>query len=391
MHISIFARRRARRGLTIALAALSLPVIFGVASLCIDAGVLMLARAQLTTEADAAALAGAYQLNDPARINPTFSLANDMAAARIHALAIGRANSVLGQAAVLNDNPTNDPSGDVVIGFIDMTASNAPLVTSAASTAQFNSVQVQARCTSDHGGLVPSYFSKVLGFSDQSVVIPGTATVQNYAISGFKCSPSGQPTAFIPMALSLTTYNAMLTGLTTDSYTYTPTPKPAQVTVGPDGLYESSLYPSGSGAGNWGTLRVGVNNNGTSTLASQIQNGLTTDDISASFGCFMSLSPSIQMSGNPGVSLGLKSALQSLVGKVVVVAIYDPAGTTGNGSNLQYTVVKLASVVVLGTAFNGVHSSVIIQPSLLTDPTAVPGAVQSSWSAGGVVRLHLSR
>src|SRR5205823_2679010 len=126
----------------------------------------------------------------------------------------------------------------------------------------------------------------------------------------------------IPIALSLTTYNAMLSQLTTDNYTFKP--KTAQVVSGPDGLYESSLYPAGSGAGNWGTLRVGVNNNGTPTLAGQIQNGLTTNDIGASFGCSMQLSPTVQASGNPGLSLGLKPALQSLVGKTVIVAIYDP-------------------------------------------------------------------
>jgi hypothetical protein len=192
----------------------------------------------------------------------------------------------------------------------------------------------------------------------------------------------------IPIALSSTTYDAMLSKLTTDNYTFKP--KTAQVLGGPDGLYESSLYPVSSGAGNWGTLRVGVNNNGTPTLASQIQKGLTTDDIRASFGCSMQLNPTLQSPGNPGVSLGLKPALQSLVGKTVIVPIYDPARTTGTGANLQYTIVKFAAVAVLYTYFNGVHSGVIVQPVLTSDTTAVLGPAQSSWTTGGIVRLHLS-
>jgi hypothetical protein len=369
--------------------ALLLLVILGVLALCIDSGVFAVARAQLTTEADAAALAGASKLNDPARISATFNLSGDVSAAQARAQTIGQANKVLGQAAVINANATNDPNGDIVVGYINTTTPNAPLVTAAASTSLFNSVQVKAQRTSNHGGPVPAYFSRVLGFSDVPIAIQSTATVQNYAINGFKCSPSGISTKMVPITLSVTTYNAMLAGLTTDTYTYQASS--GQVLSGADGLYESSIFPVGSGAGNWGTLRVGVNNNSTAVLSSQIQNGLTTDDISNSFGCFMALNPTIQSPGNPGVSLGLKPALLSLVGKTVIVPIYDPTKITGTGSNLQYTIVNFAAVVVLNTSFNGVHSSVTVQPSLVNDPTVVPGAVQPSWSAGGVVRLHLSR
>jgi Flp pilus assembly protein TadG len=388
MHTDVFSKRRARRGLAIALVALLLPVILGVLGLCIDTGVLIVARAHLVTAADAGALAGAYQLNDPGRIAPNFDLSNDIAAARAQALAIGQANTVLGKKAVLNDNPSNDPAGDVVIGYVDVTTPHTQLVTGSASPSTFNSVQVRAQRTGDHGGLVPSFFSKVIGFGDRSLVVQSTATVQNYAINGFRCSPSGLYTKMIPIALSSTTYNAMLSKSTTDNYTFKP--KTAQVLGGPDGLYESSLYPVSSGAGNWGTLRVGVNNNGTPTLASQIQKGLTTDDIRAGFGCSMQLNPTLQSPGNPGVSLGLKPALQSLVGKTVIVPIYDPARTTGTGANLQYTIVKFAAVAVLYTYFNGVHSGVIVQPVLTSDTTAVLGPAQSSWTTGGIVRLHLS-
>ena len=57
---------------------------------------------------------------------------------------------------------------------------------------------------------------------------------------------------------------------------------------GGDGLLEFSVYPVRLGAGNWGTLRVGMNNNSTSVLENQIQYGLTTDDMSYSLGSSMS-------------------------------------------------------------------------------------------------------
>src|SRR4051812_7115355 len=114
-----------KRGAAIALVALLLPVILGVMGLCIDLGVTMVARSQLTTEADAGALAGAYKLNDPGRIARNYDLTNAMAAARAQALAIGQANTVLGQKCVLIDNPSNAAGGDIVIGYIDINTPNS--------------------------------------------------------------------------------------------------------------------------------------------------------------------------------------------------------------------------------------------------------------------------
>ena len=210
MNMTIPVRRQVRRGYVIALVALLLPLIFGVLAALCRRGRFRRRPAQLVTEGDAAALAGAAKLNDPARINPNYSLSGDISAAQSQALKIGRANKVLGQNAVLNANTNNDPNGDVVIGYIDMTAPNSSLVTSSVNTSLFNSVQVKAQSTSDHGGSVPAFFSKLLGFGDTPLVVQSTATVQNYAISGFKCSPSGTYTKMIPITLSLTTYDAML-------------------------------------------------------------------------------------------------------------------------------------------------------------------------------------
>src|SRR3954449_7346380 len=107
MHTNFSSARPTRRGAAIALFALLLPVILGILGLCIDAGVTMVARAHLLTESDSGALAGAYQLKDPGRVAPNYNLATAMAAARAQALKIGQANVVLGQKAVLIDNPSN--------------------------------------------------------------------------------------------------------------------------------------------------------------------------------------------------------------------------------------------------------------------------------------------
>ena len=78
---------------------------------------------------------------------------------------------------------------------------------------------------------------------------------------------------FLPIVLDKATYAKMMKKETTDLYTYNPTTK--SVTPGPDGITESKLYPVGAGyPGNWGTIKVGVNNNSTATLGSQIRYGI---------------------------------------------------------------------------------------------------------------------
>lgn len=381
-----------RRGLCFAMLAIMLPAIIGFTGVCIDIGVLALANAQLKTVADAAALAGAKQLNDSARLAPNFNISNDVATARKRAIAIGQANTVLGQPAVLVDNPNNTSGGDILIGYKNLGVAGSTLDTTSATMSLYNTVQVTARRTGDHTGVVPAFFSQAIGFNGSALSVTSMATVQNYAIQGFKCTPSATRSHLIPITLSLTTYNAMLAGLTTDNYTY----KNSSVYSGGDGLYESSLYPVGSGSGNWGTVRIGVSNNSTSVLSNQIQYGVTTDQIAAASptGCSLQLGSGtaiLKLGGNPGVSLGIRSALDSLVGQTVIVPIYDPAQSGGNGSNYMYGIVQFAAMTVLHNYFNGVHSGVIVQPALVSDSTAILGSPQPSWVSGGVVRLRLSQ
>src|SRR4051794_32227914 len=88
---------RRRRGLCFALLAVLMPAILAFTGICIDIGVLALGNCQLKTVADAAALAGAKQLNNPARLAANYSVGNDLISVRKRAIAIGQANSVLGE------------------------------------------------------------------------------------------------------------------------------------------------------------------------------------------------------------------------------------------------------------------------------------------------------
>jgi Flp pilus assembly protein TadG len=134
------------RGSILTLTAVLLFAFFGLAALAVDIGVIATARAQLETVADAAALAGAMQLAINSS-DPTVAQAQ----AQTQAIAIGQANYVLNQPAVIDANDV-----EVNIGT--------------------NSVKVTAKRSGDHVGLVPAFFSSLLGYSSFPVSVSSTAT-----------------------------------------------------------------------------------------------------------------------------------------------------------------------------------------------------------------------
>jgi hypothetical protein len=319
------------------------------------------------------------------------NLAAEITAANQQALSLATSNLVLGSAPVLSANTSNQSGGQILIGYLDPTKPSSTLDSSSASTSRFNSVQVNLLRDANHGGAVPTVFAQLMGCKGTAITLTSTATAHCYSVSGFHAVGSLNA-RLLPIVLDKTTWQAMMTGQTIDQYTYNATTN--TVATGADGIYESQLYPVGSGSpGNWGTIKVGVSNNGTSTLSSQIQYGITPDQLATFANSTIQLDttqspPSITFSGNPGLSAGIKGALTSIIGTPVAVPIYDQNG--GNGNNAWYRVIGFQPARILAVSFQGNPKYVIIQPCLLNDETAIAGTSQS-WTSGGLISVQLSR
>lgn len=384
--------KRHRRGVAALLFAFLLPMFVGFMTLSVDSSVIATARAQLSTAADAAALAGAMQLANEYRVRGSTNLTSTISAANQAAVSFAASNNVLGQPVAVVANTSNTAGGDVVIGYLNPNNTTGTLDSSAAMTSLFNSVQVTAARSPTRTGVVPTFFASLLGFSGTTVSVTSTALAWNYSISGFQSTGSLRA-GMLPIVLDQTTYNAMIAGTTTDQYTYNPTT--GTVVSGADGITESLLYPVSAGLpGNWGTIKVGVNNNSTAVLNDQILNGISPAQLATFPGGVIQLDqtltpPSITFSGNPGISAGIKSSLESIIGEPVTIPIYDQSG--GNGSNAWYRVIQFAAVRILSVNFQGNPKYVIVQPALVNDATAIRGSAQSSWSAGGMIVLHLAK
>ena len=149
-----------------------------------------------------------------------------------------------------------------MVGYLDPTSTSATFSNSG-SASSFNAVQVTLARDSSHGGLIPRYFSNLMGFPGASQTVTSTAVAQPYSISGLKAVGSNsEPAADCPESVELRQHDGRHLGRPVHLELSTQT-----VTSGPDGIAESTTYPvSGGLAGNWGTIKVGVSNNSTSTL-----------------------------------------------------------------------------------------------------------------------------
>lgn len=385
---------RGRKGAAAVITAALLPAFIGFAALSTDTAIIAVARSEMSTAADAAALAGAWQLADEYRVRGATNLTSEIAAANSQAVALGTANMVIGAAPVVDSNASNQAGGQILVGYLDPNNPSSTINSSSSATSTFNSVQVNILRDASHGGPVPTVFAQIMGFKGTNISVSSTATAVPYSISGFRAVGSLNA-GLLPIVLDSVTWQNMLAGAgyATDQYTYVPSSN--TVVSGPDGIYESQLYPVSSGSpGNWGTIEVGVSNNSTSTLSSQIQYGITPSQLATFPNSTIQLDttqspPSITFSGNPGISAGIKSALSSIIGDPVVVPIYDEAG--GNGSNAWYRVIAFQPARILSVNFQGNPKYVIIQPCLINDATAIPGTAQSSWTSGGLISVQLTR
>src|SRR5436309_28520 len=71
---------------------------------------------------------------------------------------------------------------------------------------------------------------------------------------------------------------------------------------------------------------------------------------------------SMILQGDTGISAGVESDLQSIIGQARIIPLYSQV--TGNGNNAQFTIVKFVGVTILEVNLNGSTTSkhVTIQP-----------------------------
>lgn len=382
MQISI-PKSAARRGVSVVFTVVGLSVLLGFAALAIDVGYAYSVRSQLQRNADAAALAGASVLISDNLLSeiPEDPTPQIIETARDYAWA-NPAGGV--QTEILLE--------DIVPGNLPEPYNpEVPVVPSA--YALYNAVQVTSRRTDSINGEIALFFARTLGVDSISLSATATAYVEN-RFSGYRPPPVNHLSPLLPFTIHRTIYqtNVQEGG---DLFGYNSNTR--QITAGPDGIVEIRLYPAVGDVGNFGTLNIGIGNQGTQQLGSQIEFGLNEGDLADEIGTenisFLSANGfpvTYTITGNPGISGGLVSYLEARLGDVVGFFIHIE--TTESGSNYEYQIVdiRFGRLLEVDLTGNPENKRLVVQPVVYSDP-GVETDPRADSSDGMVVALRLVR
>ncbi|MBI3469117.1 MAG: hypothetical protein HY000_39435 [Planctomycetes bacterium] len=365
-----------RGGAVVVLVALLLVVFMVMVASAIDLGMVTLARTELQASADAAALAGAWELLDEDRLKGTPNLTTEIAAARQKAVDYAALNNVMGHGPVVDPNTPNDPNGDVVVGYLNDPSDQSESM-SFANPTTYNSVQVDVRRSTVRNGPVSLFFGQVFGMSSVAVEASATAAFKD-GVVGYKVTPETGNADLLPLALHVNSWINLLNGSVTvgDSYTYNSATK--TVTAGPDGILELNIYPGAGGTqlppGNLGTVDIGSQANSTSDLTRQILYGVNANDLSY-FGGSLELGPdgTLPLNGETGLSAAIGNDLAAISGLPKGICLFNQV--SGPGDNATFTIIGFAGIRVMNVKLTGSMNKkqVVIQPAFVVDDSAMTG------------------
>lgn len=346
-----------RRGAVVVSVSITMVVIMGFAMLVVDVGRLYSVKAELQRAADAAALAGVSSyLTDSGLIYDTNALSY---------LITQRSQETSYNNVTLQDGTILD-LGDVEWGHHSFGTLGANLD----QDQQWNAVDVTVRKSpqTSNGG-VPYLFGPVFEHFEGSVVASARAAL-NDRVAGYDFSEGG---GFLPFTLHIDLYNDLVAN-GNDDFSYD-----GNVNQYGDGVPEVRVFPwKVNPSGNFGSLNIGIGNQGNPAIENQILNGLSAEEVESEFGVTQLVfynddgSPHVHVSsGNPGMSVGMKDSLEARVGDIVGYFVHNATGD--NGSNATFDLIGIRFGRLLDVKLNGNPNkrALAIQPVAYSDDSLI--------------------
>lgn len=368
-------RTESRKGAILVLAAVVLVVVLAFVSFTVDFGMITVTKGQLQNAADSAALAATQELMRSFGPGSTVSgstaatSAQDGAVELISRFRSGDLNSTSAAA-----------DRDVRLGNRTWNSATSQWVETW-GVPPFNLVEVTARRTEEANSALPMAFSQVMGISHQNVSAKSVASIAPAA--GFRLNSNASTgLGVLPIAVDSVTWDALVNSIRTgqipasDNYSYNE--NSGYVNFGGDGIGEINIYPDANTnlpSGNRGTVDLGAPNNSTNDLRRQIVDGLNEYDMGFLPNGELRASPQqpLNLNGDPGISAGIESALESIIGQVRAIPIFTTV--SGNGNNANYRVIKFVGVRIMAVRLSGGPNNryVTVQPAPFSSPHLIRG------------------
>lgn len=364
-----------RKGAIYVFAALFFVMVIGFTAFTVDIGFATLTKAQMQNAADSAAHAAALELSrsfGPGReisVDAAEEIARERAVEMISRFRTGNVTST--DADLIRDVRVGRRSWDNISEQWIEEWNQSP----------FNMVEVTVRRTEADTTSLPMTFAQILGVD--SLDLTQSAVAALYPGTGFRLPPDSSKTIdILPIALDLGSWNDLL-----DQY-YEGNDHGFEDNYGwcdggvceddSDGIVEISMYPdlnSGLAPGNRGTVDFGHSGNSTNDLKRQIKYGLNSYDLSffPNDEIKFNSSGALYLNGDTGISAGIQSSLEDIIGEVRAIPIFIEV--TGNGNNATYTIVKFAGVRILDVKLSGGPRKrhLTVQPAVFTSPYVIRG------------------
>ena len=372
-----------RRGAILVLTAVIMVFLLTIAAFAVDLGYIATTKTELQSAADGAALAGAIEMVDGLGSSPLKSQSQMQTAAKAAAVAVAQKNGNGDLTATYLDPNQYLRFGrttwNVTTKRWDKTWGTTPA----------NIVEVVAHRdavgSSQGNKSLSLFFAPVMGKKSANLSTNAVAGVLPGA--GFKIA-AGSTTKFgaLPIACDETSWNALIAGTGSDSYSYNP--NNGVVSSGADGVKELNIYPDPNAnlpSGNRGTVDLGNPNNSTNDLKRQILEGLNESDLSYfPNNTIRTDTGPVILNGDTGISAGIKANLDAIKGQPRLMPIFTIVGSLeqatsgvmtgkkGSGNNVYYRVIKFVGVRIVFVELTGNNKRVIIQPATFSSSAVIP-------------------
>jgi hypothetical protein len=344
----------------------------------IDIGYLVTTQAELQNAADAAALAGAeqlqalynqYYLPQQSQQQQIFTTATTNTGLPSCPMYMAEKFASYNQAAGVF---IEVPDSDVTFSYkSNGAASQVPSY----PTIFPNTISVTARRDNVANGALALFFGQIFGVGNVNLTATASATIYSGDVTTLQVIP-GVNAHILPVALDVNVWKTFYqSGLSPDGTIHS----------GPNGAPQLHIYPCpGSAPGNFGLLDVGPPANNIPAFRTWIDNGETPNDIKYLLSHnLLPVSPNdpAQWKGGPGLKSDLVTAFQSAMDQPNLIPLFIPVNdgsngqpyqaASGDGSSGNYTVCGFVGVVVTQADANGTNMDISVQPAAIVDPTAI--------------------
>lgn len=379
LHSTLMPARRTRdmrRGFTTPAVAVALLVTMAGLALILDRLWLDAADLELTTAAEAAALAAASELASDDLLRPAADPELRFERARACAAWIASQNLVAGEPVVIN----TDPQGDIRLGRLVADDQSGQVQFTETSNHPTTAV-VTALRTRRSSNPVSLFIAGVTGQPHGDLACRVEASVDN-RISGVR-PQEGTPVPAFPLAIWLKdpagqrvdTWETQIEARRgPDQFGYDPVDR--RVYSGSDGIPEIVLHsqarqqPSANANVLVVDLGTGLNDR---ALGEQFLSGWTVQDLSSLGGELrVTASTPATLRASAELRHADREALEVLIGEPRICLLYSTATPIGNAAELQSTCVRLVAIRVLSVRDQGDGScELVVQPCIVKTRTAL--------------------